>query len=586
MGDLELIYDTWMQEASDENNALFYETPWLKRIKSGKAIFVIGRKGTGKTAIVEHISHLRGNNMSTKLSFEDYPIENLKGYCDSDAPMGFQYTLLWELLIYSSFCKLLLKDGNLDKKIKGQLNDICPASAGPIYALIQNIVKKGFSATLPTGFGSIGGSKTEEKNLSPKDPRLVRDYLKEIFYQEADRKINYFVLFDSLDMGFNNISTDLNDNNNVLYFSMLACLFRVAKNIKSESKKHGINATPVIFILKEIYSQIRDNDKNKWRDSSVELEWRKDQLQAMLAHRISKTIDGVDPTSFKDSWLKIFTPDTIEIGKNYRGGVNKQSVWEFIAQRTCMRPRDYIVYIKECCKVEFEKGNDIISTSTVTNTAKKYSEIFIDELQDELGQSIPGLKKILSIFSELGRSTFHCEDFKSIYEDRVENGKINDSDSFYEVDELIDVLFDNSIIGNSARGDKKNKFRYKSDLNYLNKDELICLHSGVEEKILEKRLEANTRGKINIELIPHLVQDIQIYLESNVQNKDVHEKFSLLSKTLALHTDASIENKQYIYIRKALNGLDMIVKNHVKNQIEKKRLMEAIRCAHGYELQY
>ncbi|ATD06867.1 hypothetical protein SIO17_07435 [Pseudoalteromonas piscicida] len=586
MNRLEKIYDSWMLEADDESGRLFYEPPWLKRVKDGKAIFLIGRKGTGKTAIVEHIKSLKINSCSKHLTFSDYPIENLRGYSDINAPSGFQYTLLWELLIYSSLCKLLLKNSNLDSKVRKQLNDICPQETEPLYEQIQSVIRKGFSATLPTGFGSIGGSKSEERNFAGKDIRLVRDFLKSTFYREAGKDMSYYVLFDSLDIGFNNISPDISDEDNRTYFSMLACLFRVAKSVKSESERQGLKAYPMVFILKEIYSQVRDNDKNKWRDVSIELEWRVDTLQEMLAHRINKTLDISGECSFSESWFSIFKNESIETGKNYNGTVTKSTIWDFITTRSYRRPRDYVVFIKECCKVEVEKGNNKISANTVANTAKKYSEIFIDELQDELGQKIPGLKKVLSIFSELGRKTFHCEDFISIYEYRVETGKISKSECHYDSDELIDVFFENSIIGNSGRGEKKRKFRFDSEFNSLNREELICVHMGLEEKLLETNSGKRSRSQIELDLIPNLISDIKIYLDEHVEDSRVHEKFSLLSKTLAIHIDDSVVHKEYFYIRKSLNGLDLLVKNNVTDRAEKKRLMEAIRCAHGYELNY
>jgi len=66
---------SWPMEARDDDSLrYFYETDEIKRILSGSKNFVIGRKGTGKTAIAEHILRSKPNeSLVTKMSFKNFP---------------------------------------------------------------------------------------------------------------------------------------------------------------------------------------------------------------------------------------------------------------------------------------------------------------------------------------------------------------------------------------------------------------------------------------------------------------------------------------------------------------------------------
>ena len=61
----------WKLEAKlEENTRYFYYTKAASSIENGTKCFVIGRKGTGKTAIAEYFSSINDANIFTvKLSF-------------------------------------------------------------------------------------------------------------------------------------------------------------------------------------------------------------------------------------------------------------------------------------------------------------------------------------------------------------------------------------------------------------------------------------------------------------------------------------------------------------------------------------
>ena len=72
---LEKILNSWNERAEDDDVA-FYKEHWEKKLKDGKKCFVIGRKGSGKTALCNHINS--GVQRSTIVTFENFNANYLK----------------------------------------------------------------------------------------------------------------------------------------------------------------------------------------------------------------------------------------------------------------------------------------------------------------------------------------------------------------------------------------------------------------------------------------------------------------------------------------------------------------------------
>lgn len=69
----------WKLEAADEDSArYFYHQSDVASLESGRNSIVIGRKGTGKTAICRYFeTSINYNRFSLKLSFKEFPFNLL-----------------------------------------------------------------------------------------------------------------------------------------------------------------------------------------------------------------------------------------------------------------------------------------------------------------------------------------------------------------------------------------------------------------------------------------------------------------------------------------------------------------------------
>jgi hypothetical protein len=120
---LEEIRDNWKLEAKSESiERYFFHVSEVKAIETGKKTYVIGRKGTGKTAIAEFFFARSGyNQFCEKLSFKNFPFNDLYKLKNEGFAPTNQYITLWKYLIYSIICKLMVKNEAIDSKIREAL---------------------------------------------------------------------------------------------------------------------------------------------------------------------------------------------------------------------------------------------------------------------------------------------------------------------------------------------------------------------------------------------------------------------------------------------------------------------------------
>ncbi len=91
----------------------FLKIPEYDDLKNGKYRYVIGRKGTGKTAIIEQLTNEVSSQYDCSykyLSLKNFPIQTLRGLKDRSLGDKSQFVPIWTFLILTEVCKLIIRD--------------------------------------------------------------------------------------------------------------------------------------------------------------------------------------------------------------------------------------------------------------------------------------------------------------------------------------------------------------------------------------------------------------------------------------------------------------------------------------------
>ncbi len=165
---LDEIASTWKLEAKQEQSNLFYYVDEVNELLNGNKSYVIGRKGMGKTAIGEYIyQNKEATVFSERLSFKNFPFNMLYGLDNKQYTQPNQYITIWKYLIYSSICKMMIKNEAIDKQLRQKLEKIYTKE--PIKALnkmVERWTADEFGMEVFGVGGSIGGIKKVQQDLA------------------------------------------------------------------------------------------------------------------------------------------------------------------------------------------------------------------------------------------------------------------------------------------------------------------------------------------------------------------------------------------------------------------------------------
>lgn len=462
--------ENWKLEAKLENSArYFYHTRVVDRILRGEKLYVIGRKGTGKTAISEHLQSLNEKEIfSDKLTFKNFPFNNLYRLKDEGFTAPNQHITLWKYVIYLTVCRMLVKDHSIESGVRKKLEDFFSEDVGKaLSATVERWTDFKFDIkAFDYGFGVAAGRKLEGKN----DDWVRRVSTIENFLDGVLGGNTYVVMFDELDEDYKDI-VDLARLKE--YTELLTGLFKAAQDVKARFSKFKIH--PVIFLRDDIYDVLQDPDKTKWLDYKVDLGWDEDSIKSLLAFRISRAIDADgDILGFDEVWGRLISQGKVKYGENKS---KLMDPFVYISRSSLLRPRDYIRYLQVCSTRALEREQEMISPAIVQDCDADFSNYLRSELADEIHGIVPEIQKIFDLFSVTRKQTIRVSEFNDVYLKAIEQGAIGMKPNQFNF--VMEVLFHFSVIGNQPKQESFQVFKYKKRDARLNLLENIIVHRGL-----------------------------------------------------------------------------------------------------------
>ena len=452
----------WKREAkAEDNDRYFWHVHEADEIAKGDKYFVIGRKGCGKTALCEYFGkQSRYDLFAEKLSFKNFPFNELYSQRNDKFTPPNQFITIWKYLIYSTVCRLMLRNAALDGALRTELSRLYDDDT-PLSRRIGRWVGHEFGVSL------FGLSVKLAKSKEPKNWIEHVDFLEDLLLRNAG-DATYFVLFDELDEDYRDL---VQNEQYAQYAALITSLFKAVQDIRTIFDKK-LRLYPVIFLRDDIYELVQDSDKNKWGDFRVDLNWDSDKIKRLIAFRISRALDAQCESilSFETAWAKVFGTSNIGVG---HGKGKKISTFEFIGRSTLLRPRDFVTYLQNCAQHAVD-NNVRISPWVVKYVDKGFSNYLRQELTDELFAILPDIVNIFDAISQLRKWNFSIPELQDAYRQQVENGFIKERNVKF----VLQVLFLFSVIGNTPRVGRY-VFRYQNREARLNFKERVVVHRGL-----------------------------------------------------------------------------------------------------------
>lgn len=460
------IQKEWKLEAKQEDAKYFYFVNEVEAILSGEKSMVIGRKGEGKTALAQYIySQSNCNVFTEKMTFKNFPFNIIYSLIDKNFTRPNQYISIWKYLIYTTICKQMIKNQNIDKEITNQLTKIFPITDknNNLSRLIETYTIKDFGFQIMSSGVNISREKvkTEISWIEAIDifEDTIRNYI-------DDAK--YYIVFDELDEDYKEFRDEQERTN---YFDMLTGLFKAIQDVRYLFEDQNKNIFPIVFLRTDIYNQITYSDKNKWSDSIINIIWTPDKLKELIRHRLN-ILCGTKSLSFDECWRQIFGSGKLGYGLRKS---KSMSSFEYILRSTQNRPRDFIKYFQECAKQALNSNALLVTPKLVREADNEFSEYMKREIIDEMYAVLPEYEDIFSILSLIRKQTFKPSEFVEKYEQMVDDSLITDRGA----EKVLKLLFDFSVIGNVPAIKNQAIFKYEKESAKFNFKENIIVHRGL-----------------------------------------------------------------------------------------------------------
>ncbi len=465
----------WKLEAeSEDTNRYFYHVDDLKLLEDGEKHFVIGRKGTGKTAICEYFQNKElHDSFTVKLSFKEFPFNILYRLEDNNFTRPSQYISLWKFFIYNAVLKMMARSANIRPDVSAKLVKIYPDE--PLTHMEKTVSQWTSKETGIQLFG-LGASDKHAREI----PRIEEIWhtlipiMEDIIIKYIDN-CRYYIVFDELDEDYRYYWEDESRNN---YIALITSLFKAVSNIKKTLKARGICVFPIVFLRDDIYSILSDPDSNKWEDDKIYLRWNRNNLKKMLAWRIvrSQSPEEIE-AKFDEAMNSIFANDTVRVGTRRSKTLE---VFDYVSSLTHERPRDYVRYLRDCAKSSLSQGHVKIQRDTIRGVEKEYSNHLKTEIINEMQGIVPDIRALLDHIGSQKKERFSPDNFFDVIEEYVSGENSDDATNKLGTLKIIKLLFHFSVIGNvSNRNANVPKFKYQNEYLVFNPNESLAIHRGL-----------------------------------------------------------------------------------------------------------
>lgn len=474
-GDIDGLYDRNVSN-------YFIDRNYWQELVDGRKFFVIGRKGTGKSAIYNWVEKQAKDRsvLVSNLSFRNFPFEKLLKLSDDNFSKPNQYQSVWRNIILSEICKLIIDDPQKD------ISHPCFSEISGFVALkfgteLTELHTKVATQTIKkeTGLYLQSSQTTAESysnqseicdgfsNITQINVRLehvIRQYLSSI------NNFKYVIQFDQLDDNY----TVYIENNE--YFQCIISLFKVIYDINQSFYRDSLSVKVIGYLRTDIFYEINkfDAESARWDDHKLYLswaiinrsDWRHPLLMNMLDSRIVNSCSQM--SSFQHPFSSLFKEIKL---KSHNG--HPQSVFSYIVRRSFQRPRDVIQFVKkiqECCC-----NTNILNERTVLDAEKTYSLWLLTEIANEFGPLVKSKDSLNEFLRQFGSKDYSYMDFVELY-----NGYYADKIGINSED-ILDLLYRLGILTN-VNITKKGKEYFsiiRNEQSSINKNMRIELHRGI-----------------------------------------------------------------------------------------------------------
>lgn len=440
--------DVAAENEIEQLSSYFVRTAQYNEAKRGHARLVVGRKGSGKSAIFYGIAatyEKSHSHLIVDLKPEGHQFTRLREAVLASLSPGMQEHTLTAFWNYILLCEIAQKVSDYEyswaqrdpdrqirfEKLVNKYQELGPADAGDMSERLLKQVDR-ISERFHDAQESITGSRITE--ILFKDDIKALDELVAAYLQDKDE---VWLLVDNLDKGWPILGAASTE------IMILRTLMEATRKLQRQLEQRGISFHSLVFLRNDIYEHLVRQTPDKGKDTAISLDW--DDIEVFREIVRQRVMSATDlKGSFEDIWASIC-----------EGYIGAQETFRFIVERTLMRPRDLLGFLHNAVDTAVNRGHDRVTEDDLLKSEKTYSENMFLSLTFEINDVNPDVAQ--GLYNFLGCPTrMDAAELSSF----LEGGKCGSS-----VDEAIRLLVWFGFLGVHDSNSEAPVFAYEMRYN-------------------------------------------------------------------------------------------------------------------------
>lgn len=381
-------------------DSYFLRTDQYLKSERGEIHLVVGRKGTGKTAIFGHLRNRKRSdkqNIVLDLKPEGYQLVKLREKILGNLNQGARQHLIvafWEYILYLEFCnKLLEKDRQRHlvdnrlfepyNRLKAKYGDYSTYDEADfserLLAISDHIIDE-----YQRVFGHTKGVDLSNEQITNLIYQIDLRALREDVSAYLQFKKQSFVLFDNLDRGWPETGLTSDD---VL---VMRCLIDASRKLQREMRHKGLEFSCIVFLRNDVYQLLMSTTSDFGKDLKAQLDWTDpDQIREMLRLRFVQNQQD-QTASFDAMWRTVCVSH-----------VEGEESSQYLIDRSLYRPRNVLKLLYHCRAMALNVGKNKIEEDEIRKGLKNFSTDLVIEADREISDVLPAArKKIYALVNE------------------------------------------------------------------------------------------------------------------------------------------------------------------------------------------
>jgi hypothetical protein len=369
----------------------FVVTGQATQAKQGHARLVVGRKGSGKTAVFYDVRNSIGrghDRLVLDLKPEGHQFTKLRELVLDGMPSGLQEHTMVAFWNYILLAELARKALDQDARIASQ----DPVRFEPYERLREVYLQHDPGGDVDFSQRLLMQVERLSRQLEGHSLEEIGARLTEVIYRGDIKALSeavceYFrtksqvwLLVDNLDKGWPVKGTSSID------ILIVRSLLDATRKLQHQLEANDVEFDCLVFLRSDIYEHLREETPDKGKDTAIRLDWEDSEVFKEIV-RLRLTTSTDLQGEFRDIWSQICTPL-----------VDGQDSFSYILDRTLMRPRDMLQFLREAIHTAINRGNLLIEEDDLKQAERGYSEDLLLTTSFEIGDTHPGFADVLYAF--------------------------------------------------------------------------------------------------------------------------------------------------------------------------------------------